>query len=113
MLTIRMMSVDTFGILILMSLWVILGLAGTLAELTRDRSAMGEQEFPPDIDRQGHTSPDRWTGESSTEWSIRGTDEPDLPRQTDGVPPEEGCPQVIPPPPVLRAKQGGGPGCSD
>lgn len=51
MLTIRMLPVDTVGILILMALWAILGLAGTLAELTRDRTMTDEQEFLPEIDR--------------------------------------------------------------
>lgn len=51
MLTIRMMPVDTFGILILMALWAILSLAGTVAELTRDRTIMGEGDFVPDVDR--------------------------------------------------------------
>lgn len=60
MLTIRMMSVDTFGILILMALWVVLGIAGTLAELTHERSTTGEQDFLPEMDRQNsqRDSPD-------------------------------------------------------
>lgn len=51
MLTIRMLPVDTFGILILMALWTVLGLAGTLAELAHERTMTDEQGFLPEIDR--------------------------------------------------------------
>lgn len=56
MLTIRMMEVDTWGLIILMGLWAILGLAGTLTELSHDRSTMDEEDFLPEIDR--HSSSD-------------------------------------------------------
>ena len=48
-----LLSVDSFGILILMVLWVLLGLAGTLAELTYDPSIMSDYvEFLPEPDRR-------------------------------------------------------------
>lgn len=45
MTVLGLLSVDTFGILILMALWVVLGLAGTLAELSHDHLALGDGEF--------------------------------------------------------------------
>ncbi len=47
-----LLSVDSFGLLILMVLWVVLGLAGTLAELTYDHSTLSEHEFLPDPQRR-------------------------------------------------------------